>query len=83
MYFYGDQKDNEPDIITAVKDESLIIKECFTDKIVIRLEAPTDGWTNELLGFTYSQLDFTELGIDLFDPLNAYLGDVSVGSTEC
>jgi hypothetical protein len=83
MYFYADQKGNEPDIITSVKNESLTIKECFTDNVIICLEAPKGGWTNELLGMTYRELDLTSLGIDALDPLDAYLGDVSVGSTEC
>ena len=71
--YITDQREGEPDILTPVRHDSLIIRTLGGVEI-LRQKAPQDGWTHDLL--TTVQPDDSGEGSE------AYLGASWVGSTE-
>lgn len=79
IQFITDQQGGEPDILEQVKYKSLRV---FSDnqdgksELIKEIEAPTGGWTHELL----IHLDQASFAIEWIG--EAYLGNQWVGSTE-
>lgn len=74
--FITDVQGDEPDILTPVQFETLVITD-LQKKELFTVPAPQDGWTDsELWTVSHHYLNETVNGAD------AYLGDEWVGSTE-
>tara|TARA_Y100001933_G_scaffold192666_1_gene192220 strand:+ start:249 stop:479 length:231 start_codon:yes stop_codon:yes gene_type:complete len=71
--FIVDQVDDEPDILTSIAHQNLRIL-TTAGAALLEVPAPNSGWTQSTL--EYATRDITGL------PLDAYLGNSWVGSTE-
>lgn len=77
IHFITDVRHNEPDILTPVKNNTLLIVS-IEGQLLGRFDAPKEGWThNSLCDLNTS---FPEQW--LFCGADALLGEVWIGSTE-
>lgn len=74
--FWTDIRPGEPDILTSLKDATLVITDLDGSALYFSTP-PADGWTHDLL-----QAKANSLAIVTSDGANAYLGPTLVGSTE-
>lgn len=74
--FITDQIGNEPDLITQVAHEPLIVRSLRGESIA-RINAPRRGWTHEALCKAALSLEFKTM-----NGAEAFLGTRWVGSTE-
>jgi hypothetical protein len=76
LKFITDVQGDEPDILTPIKDNSLVVTDLEKNKLFVE-PAPHGGWTDKLLW------DVSEKSVErTINGADAYLGDVWVGSTE-
>ncbi|WP_293648914.1 hypothetical protein [Pantoea septica] len=73
MYYITNQQPGEPDMLTPLKDNKLVIK-TLEGTVIYSQDAPEKGWTHELLAEVQPQ--GMEYGAE------AYLDNVWIGSTE-
>lgn len=71
-----DQQGLEPDILTPVKFEPLVVR-TLEGREVCRRNAPFGGWSHKKLLTAVGSL-----GADLNDGADAFLGDQWIGGTE-
>jgi hypothetical protein len=77
LKFITDQRGNEPDILSAIKNERLMIVS-IENQLLATYDAPKDGWTHELLELMADEFpkQWSFCGAD------ALIGNEWVGSTE-
>ena len=77
LHIITDLRPGEPDILTPVRHESLVVRVKGHSATQVRIPSPPGGWTHEGLLAIASGVQ-----IPLDDQADAYLGDVWIGSTE-
>lgn len=75
MKFITDVKNNEPEILAKVANETLMILCLHDNSVLFEYTPPSSGWTHEAL----CSLD---IPLKRLEAANAYLGNEWVGSTE-
>ena len=77
IYFSTDHRPDETDILTPIKDLTLVIKD-IDDSPIFVVAAPPGGWTHALLDTRARKL----LECVVSRGANAFVGTVYVGTTE-
>ncbi|MDE0174227.1 MAG: hypothetical protein OYH76_01720 [Defluviicoccus sp.] len=77
IHFWTDIRPGEPDILTPLKDATLLIITTLDGASLHMSSPPEDGWTHDRL-----RARAKSLAVLTSDGANAYLGPTLVGSTE-
>lgn len=77
LHLITDLRPGEPDILTPVRLESLVVRIKGNAATQVRIPSPPGGWTHEGLMEIASGVQ-----LPVEEPVDAYLGDVWIGSTE-
>lgn len=77
LHLITDLRPGEPDILTPVRHESLVVRVKSHSATHVRIPSPPAGWTHEGLMESASGVH-----LPIEEPVDAFLGDVWIGSTE-